>query len=136
MLRAITICIITTLVCTVVGAMTYALPFPDNNTYETGGTCMFPFSRAEGRGIAFGFLGLVASWVLGPTAAITDRTVRKNRMQFDYEQTQVKDNALSLLRASSVPLSLEKAELLRAAQSESATPPQELLRAVQTEEHR
>ena len=128
MLRAITICIITALVCTVGGVMTYAIPFPDND-YPSGGSCMFSATKAENRGLSFGLLGLAASWVLGPTAAITDRTIRKNRMQFDYQQMQAQNNALSLLRASNVPPSIEKAELLRAAQSGSATPPQELLRA-------
>lgn len=113
--------------------MTYALPFPDND-YSSGGSCMFSATRAENRGLGFGLLGFAASWVLGPTAAITESAVRRHRMTFDEQRIHAHSDAEALLRASNVLPAQQKAELLRAAQVGPTTPPQELLRAVQTEE--
>ncbi|MCW3098346.1 MAG: hypothetical protein JWL77_3964 [Chthonomonadaceae bacterium] len=75
----------------------------------------------------------MVSLIVGPTVAVADDTVRRHRLEFADQQIQAQSNALSLLRASSVPASQQKAELLRAAQAGPATPPQELLHAVQTE---
>jgi hypothetical protein len=84
-------------------------------------------------GSIVGVCGFFASLIIGPAVAVTDNTIRRRRLKFADQQMQAQNSALSLLRASSVPASQQKAELLRTAHAGPATPPQELLRAVQTD---
>ncbi|MCW3055992.1 MAG: hypothetical protein JWN14_5162 [Chthonomonadales bacterium] len=132
--RTIMVCLITTVICTLGSAAIFAVPHW-NDPEPQDGSCFFPpMAPALNGGLIFGLFGFMASWVLGPAAAITDRSVRKHRMKFDYRQMQAQNDAQSLLRGASVPMSLQKAELLRAAQTGSTTPPRELLRSVPPEE--
>jgi len=133
MLRALTICFLITIACTWGCTHVYAdLHKDDPRIYR--GSCMSPWSNVEGDTFLCGVFGFLVSCVLGPTTAITDRVLERRRMQFDYQLKAAQNDALTLLRASSVPASQQKLELLRAAQAGPATPPQELLRAVQTED--
>ena len=134
MRRAMMVCLITTLVCTLGSALVFAIPHW-NDPEPQDGSCFFPpMAPALNGGIIFGFFGFMASWALGPAAVITEGAVRKHRMKCDYQQMQAQNNAQSLLRGSSVPPSLQQAELLRAAQARTAEPPHELLRTVPREE--
>jgi hypothetical protein len=140
MSRALAICGGTALLCTILGAAIYVVPHRDDPpVHSDSKNCMTVdvvdgLPGALGGGIVFGGAGYLVSLVLGPTLVAADTHVRKNRMEFDFLQWQARNNAQSLLRGSSVPTSLQKAELLRAAQSGSTTPPRELLRSVPSEE--
>ena len=135
MFRAITICIFTVLLFTLGSAAIYTIPHwndPDPNS----ACCMFCFdgrSNAIAGGIICGIGGFIVSLIVGPTVAVTDNSIQRYRIKFADHQIQAQSDTLSLLRASDVPSTQQRAELLRAVQAGPATPPQELLRAVQPE---
>lgn len=127
MLRALTICFVMTVACTWGCARVYAdLHADDPRTYSKN--CMCPWSNVEGDTFLCGCFGFLVSCVLGPTTAITDRVLKKRRMQFDYRLKAAQNDAHSLLRASFPSRPQLKAELLRPAGTGTPTPPQELLR--------
>ncbi len=137
MFRAITICIFTVLLFTLGSAAIYTIPhWNDPDPDPETGSCMFPNdgrSNAIAGGIIFGISGFMVSLIVGPTVAVTDNSIQRYRMKFADHQIQAQSDTLSLLRASDVPSTQQRAELLRAAQAGPATPPQELLRATQPE---